>query len=212
MPLIGTRTRCGSRFFVSGPPCPAGPSALLAPRGLLAPCPRHLPLPRSLSVSVKSASGQQGKRRVRFTDTDKERGEGRPGRHAVHEKRGCRSKFGASLSITPRVPFPYLRLRKKSGPSYSAIRPKWTGNRKFCAGGSRREGSRPLLCRPRHPRLSRCAPSSLSVSVKRASHQLGKRCTRFTDTDKEREEGGGRRARGAKRSDIFLGPRARSPT
>ena len=168
---------------------------------------RPIASPRSLSVSVKSASGQQGKRRVRFTDTDKERGEGRPGRHAVHEKRGCRSKFGASLSITPRVPFPYLRLRKKLGPSYSAIRPKRTGNRKFCAGGSRREGGRPLLCRPRHPRLSRCAPSSLSVSVKRASHQLGKRCTRFIDTDKERRGAQGWRGEVRRR-----GPKRGLPT
>ena len=47
--------------------------------------------------------------------------------------RGCRSFFGISLSITPQVPFPYLRLRKKLEASYSAIRPKWAGNRDFCA-------------------------------------------------------------------------------
>ena len=47
--------------------------------------------------------------------------------------RGCRSFFGISLSITPQVPFPYLRLRKELEASYSAIRPKWAGNRDFCA-------------------------------------------------------------------------------
>ena len=46
---------------------------------------------------------------------------------------GCRSKFGVPLSITPDVPFIYLRLRKKLGASYSAIRPKRAGNRKFWA-------------------------------------------------------------------------------
>lgn len=48
---------------------------------------------------------------------------------------GCRSKFGVPLSITPEVPFPYLRLRKKLGASYSAIRPNRTGNRNYWAGG-----------------------------------------------------------------------------
>ena len=40
-------------------------------------------------------------------------------------------KFGVPLSITPEVPFPYLRLCKKLEASYSAIRPKRAGNRKF---------------------------------------------------------------------------------
>ena len=136
-PLSGPASVRVPIFCVRTPlPCwSLGPSSPSGPPGSLSPPPPPPSFfigfcenPRSLSVSVKSASGQQGKRRVRFTDTDKERGEGRPGRHAVHENRGCRSKFGASLSITPRVPFPYLRLRKKLGPSYSAIRPKWTGN------------------------------------------------------------------------------------
>ena len=55
-------------------------------------------------------------------------------RHPVHKNRGCRSKFWVPLSITSQVPFPYLRLRKKLEPSYSAIRPKRTGKRDFCAG------------------------------------------------------------------------------
>jgi len=67
--------------------------------------------------------------------------------------RGCRSFFGISLSITPQVPFPYLRLRKKLEASYSAIRPKWAGNRDFCArttpGGL-----------PKHPSNSKPSPMS----------------------------------------------------
>ena len=46
---------------------------------------------------------------------------------------GCRSKIGVPSSITPQVPFPYLRLSKRLEASYSAIRPKRTGNRKFWA-------------------------------------------------------------------------------
>ena len=108
----------------------------------------------------------------------------------LHKNRGCRSKFGVPPSITPRVPFSYLRLRKELVSSYPAIRPKRTGNRNFCAGGCTRavgpSGADPF------PRPSCCASPSLSVSVKRPSRQLGKGSARFTDTDKEREgEGAG---------------------
>ena len=40
-----------------------------------------------------------------------------------------------AVSITSLVPFPYLRLRKKLGFSYSAILEKVAGNRNFCAKG-----------------------------------------------------------------------------
>ena len=66
-------------------------------------------------------------------------------RHPVHKNRGCRSKFWVPLSITPRVPFPYLRLRKELESSYSAIRPKRTGNRDFCAGARLPRARYPLV-------------------------------------------------------------------
>ena len=71
-------------------------------------------------------------------------------RHPVHKICGCRSFFRVPLSITPLVPFPYLRLRKKLVSSYSAFRPKWTGNRNFWTEHAPQEGPRTPRQAPEH--------------------------------------------------------------
>lgn len=70
---------------------------------------------------------------------------------------GYRPFFGISLSITSWVPFVYLRLRKKLETSYSVIRPKWAGNRNFCAQAPASPNRIPLVMHSRLPVVTHSA-------------------------------------------------------
>ena len=88
--------------------------------------------------------------------------------------RGCRSFFGISLSITPQVPFPYLRLRKKLEFSYSAIRRKWAGNRNFWAGRCSSATLMGAECRVRNAKVLVCV-HPVRESMEKSAVTLAKR-------------------------------------